>query len=94
MNKLKFSKMKVDDPIITPHGEIIYELIGRDQDHGSADGHSLAHIVILPGKASLAHYHKVSQESYYILSGQAEMVINGETMDLGPGDACRLPAQR
>ena len=84
------SKERVLDPIETPHGETVYELIGRACAHGGARGHSLAHIVIPPGKASLAHRHQVSEESYYILQGEARMVIDGRTYAMSPGEACLI----
>jgi mannose-6-phosphate isomerase-like protein (cupin superfamily) len=85
-----FSKDRILAPIDTPHGEIIYELVGRSAEHGGAQAHSLAHVVLPPGKASLAHFHHVSEESYYILKGQARMVIDGQECLLSPGDACLL----
>lgn len=85
-----FSKERLLDPIHSPHGEVVYELIGRSVEHGGAQAHSLAHVVIPPGKASLAHRHRVSEESYYILRGQARMVIDERTYALAPGQACLI----
>ena len=59
------SKDKNENPIITPHGEIIYEIIGRVQERGETEQHSLAHVVIPPGNSSKAHFHKTCEESYY-----------------------------
>ena len=82
-------------PLHSPHGEIVYELIGRAPEHGSADRHSLAHIVIPPGKASLLHYHKICEETYYLLRGQARMVLDEKTFTANPGEAILvLPQQR
>ena len=67
------------------HGEEVYELIGASA--GGSHTHSLAQIVIPPGKASLKHYHPVAEESYYILSGTARMEMDGEIAMLGPGDS-------
>jgi len=67
------------------HGEIVYELLGASA--GGSRAHSLAQIVIPPGKASLKHYHPVAEESYYILSGTARMELDGEIAVLGPGDS-------
>jgi mannose-6-phosphate isomerase-like protein (cupin superfamily) len=79
------SKSEIKNPLETAHGEIIFELVGRPHEHGGAFKHSLAHVVIPPGKASLMHYHLESEESYYILEGTAQMVVNGETLTLSPG---------
>jgi mannose-6-phosphate isomerase-like protein (cupin superfamily) len=74
------------------HGEVVYELIGASA--GGSRVHSLAQIVIPPGKASLKHYHPVAEESYYILAGTARMEMDGEVAVLGPGDSVIiLPSQ-
>lgn len=74
----------------SPHGEVVYELIG--QAAGGSQRHSLAQIVLPPGKASRKHYHPVAEESYYILSGSAEIELDGQRAALGPGDSIILPA--
>jgi mannose-6-phosphate isomerase-like protein (cupin superfamily) len=72
-------------PVTSEHGEIIYELFGSSA--GGSQAHSLARIVIPPGKASLKHYHPAAEESYSILSGSARMDMDGESARLGPGDS-------
>ena len=82
-------------PLRSSHGEVVYELFGRAAEHGGATRHSLAHIVLSPGKASLRHYHKVSEESYYILRGQGRMVVDWKEHTLTPAQAMLiLPGQR
>jgi mannose-6-phosphate isomerase-like protein (cupin superfamily) len=76
-------------PLASPGGETVFELIGRASEHGGAR-HSLAHIVIAPGGASSRHYHKVTEETYYILRGAASMMIDGQPFALGPGDTCLI----
>ncbi|MBZ0299613.1 MAG: cupin domain-containing protein, partial [Anaerolineae bacterium] len=53
--------------------------------------HSLAHITLPPGKASLRHYHPVVEESYFILSGQGRIVVDGEQQRVASGDAIAIP---
>jgi mannose-6-phosphate isomerase-like protein (cupin superfamily) len=67
------------------HGEVVYELLGAAA--GGSRAHSLAQIVIPPGKASLKHYHPAAEESYYILSGTVRMELDGEIAMMGPGDS-------
>ncbi|MDB4668286.1 cupin domain-containing protein, partial [Akkermansiaceae bacterium] len=38
------------------------------------------------------HYHKVSEELYYLLEGKGLMEIDGEERKVGPGDAILIPA--
>ncbi len=75
-------------PLVSPHGEIVYELTGRAA--GGATQHSVAHIELPPGKASLKHFHPVAEESYTILSGKGRIVIDGETYPLTPGQCVAI----
>jgi len=81
------SKGHVEDVLHTPTGEMIYELIGRAEHTGGASGHSLAHVTLPPGKSSEAHYHQVSEETYYVLQGRGWMEIDGQEFVLEPGQA-------
>ena len=78
----------VMDPLVTPTGEIIAEMIGKAV--GDDANHSLARIVIPTGKSSNLHYHKVTEETYFILKGEAGMQVNGKMIKLIPGQACYL----
>jgi mannose-6-phosphate isomerase-like protein (cupin superfamily) len=77
-------------PLADPGGETVFELIGKSAEHGGAAGHSLAHIVIAPGKASSRHFHKVSEETYYVLHGTGKLVLDGQMFALQPGQACLI----
>jgi mannose-6-phosphate isomerase-like protein (cupin superfamily) len=84
----------IQQPLTAPCGEVVYELVGAAPASGSATLHSLAHIIIPPGKSSQIHYHKVSEETYYLLSGTARMVIDDHELTLVPAQACLiLPGQ-
>ncbi len=45
---------------------------------------------IAPGAALMRHHHEPA-ETYYIVSGQGEMEIEGRTRALGPGSAVYIP---
>ncbi len=77
-------------PLTSPHGETVFELIGAAA--GGLQSHSVAQVLLPPGKASRRHYHPVAEESYYILSGQARLELDGAVAYLGPGDAVAIPA--
>ena len=66
-------------------GESIQELLGHQA--GGATSHSLAMITIQPGKSSAPHFHKISDESYLILSGVASMQIDQAQFELEAGEA-------
>jgi mannose-6-phosphate isomerase-like protein (cupin superfamily) len=69
-------------------GEIISEMIGAAA--GGTQTYSLAQIVLPPGNKSGKHYHPVAEESYYILSGTGQMVMDDKTVTLNPGDSIAI----
>ena len=84
--------MKIADPslitdlLVTPSGEIIAEVIGKAV--GDDTNHSLARIIIPPGKSSTLHHHKITQETYFVLKGEGKMQVNDKHFTLLPGQAC------
>ena len=86
----KVTREEISNPFRAPLGEIIYEMIGRPPEIGGTTHHSLVHVVIPAGKRSPAHYHKVSEETYYILKGNAEMTVDGQTFRTNPGEAITI----
>ena len=84
------SKDDIKEPFRAPLGELIYEMIGRPAEIGGTTKHSFVHVVIPPGKCSPAHFHKVSEETYYILRGKGRIIIDGKEFILSPGQACLI----
>lgn len=83
---MKLSKKDAYPPAIeNPGGENIQEILGLVA--GNVTGHSLAKITIPPGNASSPHYHKFSEESYLILSGEGSLEIDGFSFCLCAGEA-------
>lgn len=81
--------MRID----SEHGETVYELIGPNAGD-PAKRHSLAYVEILPGKSSLLHYHPDAEESYYILEGQAEIIIDDEQETIEAGESVLIPSPK
>ncbi len=81
---------KIQNPLVTPNGEIIYELVGRFVEPKN-ERHSIAKIILPPGKASLLHYHPEAEESYHILSGTGCVKLGDEESPLVPGDTILIP---
>lgn len=79
-------KEEIVKPFKTPSGECIYEMIGRQENQGGTSKHSIAHVVIPPNCSSQLHYHPEAEESYYILKGQAKMVIDNDENLVRTGD--------
>lgn len=53
---------------------------------------SLAEASITSGGSTERHFHKESEEFYYITEGTGVMEINGESREVGVGDAILIPA--
>jgi mannose-6-phosphate isomerase-like protein (cupin superfamily) len=51
---------------------------------------SLAEARLPPGGQTAPHYHPNTEEIYYILEGEGRMTIDGETCEVGPGDAIAI----
>ena len=77
-------------PFTTKDGSTIRSLL--DLSNAPVKEQSLAEATLLEGGETERHYHKVSEEIYYILSGQGVMEISGEVQEVGPGDAILIPA--
>lgn len=73
----------------TPHGSEIRPLI--DRTTAPIELCSLAEEVLPPGAAVGRHYHRDTEEVYYILRGTGEMTVGDETLPVGPGDAVYIP---
>ncbi|RLS31493.1 MAG: cupin domain-containing protein [Planctomycetota bacterium] len=74
---------------ITADGSTIRELLAHR--NSSIRNQSLAEARLAPGMATTPHHHKVTEEIYYILSGEAEMTLATKTQRVGPGDAIAIP---
>jgi mannose-6-phosphate isomerase-like protein (cupin superfamily) len=72
------------EAFVTKDGSAIREL-----HHTAAQ--SLAEATLEPGQATARHYHRASEEIYFVLKGQGEMELDGQTAFLRPGDAVLIP---
>ena len=70
---------------ITKDGSTIREL-----HHTAAQ--SLAEATLEPDEATQRHYHRATEEIYFVLKGSGRMEVDGETRMVRPGDAVLIPA--
>jgi mannose-6-phosphate isomerase-like protein (cupin superfamily) len=81
------------EPFTGDDGAIVRELAAPGNTPLSR--HSLAEIRHPPGTSSREHYHTEAEEAYYVLEGQGKIRIDGETQQIGPGDAVVIvPGQK
>ena len=69
----------------TNHRLISAESVGAQQIE-------LLHGTIAPGEGASRHAHPGIEQVCYILEGEADLEIAGETSRVGPGDCCFFPA--
>ena len=74
----------------TKDGSTIRELLGLPTSR-LVRNQSLAEATLRPGQATERHYHRESEEIYFLLAGGGLMEIDGETTEVGPGDAVLIP---
>lgn len=77
-------------PFTTKDGSTIRSLL--DLSNAPVSGQSLAEASLPAGAGIERHYHKLSEEFYYLLSGCGVMEIDGESREVKPGDAILIPA--
>ena len=53
---------------------------------------SLAQATLEPGQTTRRHYHRRSEEIYFLLEGKGEMELEGDRKLLAEGDAVLIPA--
>ncbi len=77
-------------PFTTKDGSTIRSLL--DRANAPVANQSLAEATIPAGGSTQRHYHRLSEEFYYLLEGSGEMEIDGETREVAAGDAILIPA--
>lgn len=62
-----------------------------DVSNSPVKNQSLAEASLPEGAATERHYHRLSEELYFVQAGRGVMEIDGETREVGPGDAILIP---
>lgn len=84
------NRLSDQPPFTTKDGSTIRSIL--DRTNAPVQNQSLAEASLPVGRATDRHYHKLSEEFYFILEGSGRMEIDGETREVGPGDAILIPA--
>ena len=77
-------------PFTTRDGSTIRSIL--DRTNAPVQAQSLAEATLPADASTQRHYHKASEEFYFLLEGRGEMELDGETRVVGPGDAVLIPA--
>ncbi len=78
-------------PFTTKDGSAIRSIL--DGTNAPVALQSLAEASLPVGCQTARHYHKVSEEFYFILEGEGEMEIDGEIKKVSVGDAVLIPRE-
>jgi mannose-6-phosphate isomerase-like protein (cupin superfamily) len=81
---VQLSSLASVEPFTTKDGSTIRELHHTDQQ-------SLAEASLAKEQATQRHYHRATEEIYFVLAGRGEMEVDGERREVGPGDAVLIP---
>lgn len=82
---MQVTSPKLAKPFTTKDGSTIREL------HHSA-AQSLAEATLEPDQATRRHYHRASEEIYFVVKGAGDMEVDGEHRRIAVGDAVLIPA--
>jgi mannose-6-phosphate isomerase-like protein (cupin superfamily) len=74
---------------VTRDGSLIRELMHPNAS--DARHQSLAEATVLPGQTTQEHFHRQTEELYYVLSGRGVMFLNGEERTIEAGDTVLIP---
>ena len=76
-------------PITALDGALIYELLQQDERNRLDVG--LAIGFLQKGRKAIPHYHKISEELYYICSGNGRVRVGDETFEIKKGCVVYVP---
>jgi len=82
--------LSVQSPFITKDGSTIRSIL--DRTNAPVQNQSLAEARVRAGSRTERHYHKVTEEFYFILEGVGDIELDGERRMVGPGDAILIPS--
>jgi mannose-6-phosphate isomerase-like protein (cupin superfamily) len=72
------------EPFVTADGSEIRELAGVPS--GNAVNQSLAQATVPPGRDTIEHYHRTTEEIYYFTSGHGRMRLGDDEVEVSAGD--------
>ena len=86
---MTINPLSAQKPFTTKDGSTIRSIL--DRTNAPVEMQSLAEATVSAGGATQRHYHKLSEEFYFILEGRGLMEIDGETREVIAGDAILIP---
>jgi mannose-6-phosphate isomerase-like protein (cupin superfamily) len=69
-------------------GSLFKVIVSSEETHGA---YSIVESIAQPGVGSIVHAHHREAEHFLVLEGTAHVVLDGEAMNLEPGQSVSLP---
>jgi mannose-6-phosphate isomerase-like protein (cupin superfamily) len=82
---VKIASISKTEFFVTKDGSTIRELHRTEVQ-------SLAEATLEPDEATQRHYHRATEETYFVLKGSGRMEVDGDSKMIRPGDAVLIPA--
>lgn len=86
---MTINQLSTQAPFTTKDGSTIRSIL--DLTNAPVRNQSLAEACIPVGRPTERHYHKLSEEFYFILEGSGIMEVDGENQTVQPGDGILIP---
>jgi len=86
---MTIQNLNAQAPFTTKDGSTIRSIL--DHTNAPVQRQSLAEASLPPGGGTARHFHKLSEEIYFLLEGTGVMEIDGNTRTVAPGDAILIP---
>lgn len=91
MKNKSFVGRERGEPFVARDGALVFELFGNS---GLAiKNMSIASGYLKPQQKALPHFHKVSEEIYYVLSGSGKCRVGDVVEKIKEGNAVYIPAE-
>ena len=87
---MEIRQLSKQEPFTTADGSTIRSIL--DRSNAPVEKQSLAEATLPEGRSTERHYHRLSEEFYFVLEGRGRMEVNGAEQEIGPGDAVLIPA--
>jgi mannose-6-phosphate isomerase-like protein (cupin superfamily) len=86
---MTIQNLSAQAPFTTKDGSTIRSIL--DRTNAPVQLQSLAEASLPPGGSTERHYHKISEELYFLLEGTGLMEIDGECREVASGNAILIP---
>jgi mannose-6-phosphate isomerase-like protein (cupin superfamily) len=89
ISRMHILNIATQAPFTTKDGSTIRSIL--DRMNAPVKNQSLAEATVPAGCSTQRHYHRLSEEFYFVLEGSGTMEIDGEERGVGQGDAILIP---